>query len=426
MIKVSIISSVYNCEQYIAEMIESILNQKYKCWELIIVDDSSQDRTAEIINSYRDKRIKLIRNNKNLGLTHNLNVAMSIAQGKYIARIDGDDVAYSDRLEKQIDYMENHPDIVLSGCWIKSFGKEHVFRQRVTDDKTLRAQLVFDPVLFHPTFIFRKDVVDKNHICYNENLQYAQDYRFTYDMSRCGKIGNLSEILLMYRVHDNQISNERYAEQTKCANQTRQKILRDMGILLSDNQLESWYKFCLYQVLSETDKKNIEDICKKIKEWNKNTHYYDMELLELLLEMKYKENNQQGVLPNDVCKVNKYQELYMLLLRYINIKDSRCVYKYLSRKGYKKVAIYGTSYVARLIYNDLKKEKDIKILYGIDRNPISNYIEDGFDICQLSEHLDEVDVIIVTPVYAINDIKKNINQYINTDIISLDEIFDGV
>ena len=81
-------------------MIESIINQRYEDWEFIIVDDASTDKTVQIIKSYKDDRIKLIENEKNLGLTHNLNIALSVAKGKYIARIDGDDIAYSDRLEK--------------------------------------------------------------------------------------------------------------------------------------------------------------------------------------------------------------------------------------------------------------------------------------------------------------------------------------
>ena len=116
----------------------------------------------------------------------------------------------------------------------------------------------------------------------------------------------------------------------------------------------------------------------------------------------------------------------MLLLRYVNMRDSHCVYKYLMKRGYKKIAIYGTSYIARLIYQDLKKEQDVSIVYGIDSNPISNYIEDGFNVYQLSDTLEKVDAIVVTPFYAMKDIEKNIKQVINAEVISIEEILDAV
>ena len=423
---VSVVASVYNCEKYIMDMIESIINQRYEDWEFIIVDDASTDKTVQIIKSYKDDRIKLIENEKNLGLTHNLNIALSVAKGKYIARIDGDDIAYSDRLEKQVDYMEKHADVVLAGCWIKSFGDEHIYKQRVVDDKTLRVQLIFDPVLFHPTFIFRKAVVDENKIYYDESLKYAQDFRFTYDMSKCGKIGNVSEILMKYRIHTNQISDEKYVEQTKCANNTRLKILNDMGIKLEKKQAEAWFKYCLYEALNEIEQKDVKHIISKIREWNDRTDYYDKKTLELLLERKLKDNTCKKKLVDNDGKVDKYQELYMLLLRYVNMRDSHCVYKYLMKRGYKKIAIYGTSYIARLIYQDLKKEQDVSIVYGIDSNPISNYIEDGFNVYQLSDTLEKVDAIVVTPFYAMKDIEKNIKQVINAEVISIEEILDAV
>lgn len=119
---VSVIASVYNCECYIKEMIDSVINQTMQEWEMILVDDASTDGTWNIISSYDDARIIIRRNNINKGLTYNLNVALSMCKGKYVIRIDGDDIACQDRFEKQVKYMEEHPSVVLSGGWMQAFG----------------------------------------------------------------------------------------------------------------------------------------------------------------------------------------------------------------------------------------------------------------------------------------------------------------
>ncbi len=425
---VSIITSVYNCDKYIKDMIDSIIKQKYQEWELIIVDDASNDSTVEIIKSYKDSRIKLIENSENMGLTHNLNTALDMAKGNYVARIDGDDIAYSDRLIKQVKFMDEHQEIVLSGCWMKSFGDEKKYCQRSTDDKSLRVQLIFDPVLFHPTFIFRKEIIDKYSIKYDEDLRYAQDYKFTYDISRYGKIGNLSEILMKYRVHDAQISNDKYKEQTRCANVTREYILKDMNITLNNNQLQSWIRFCLYSDMNDDDKDTLSNIIRQIKEWNDKNSYYDKVLLNNFLQNKYEEifGREKRTLINRKQNPDKYQELYMLLLRYINVSNKRCFYEYLKDKGYRKIALYGTSYVAKLIYDSLKGEEDIEVLYGIDSNPMSNYIDDEFKVYQKTDILSPVDAIIVTPFYSFENIEKDLRKIIDTEIISVEEILDSV
>ena len=116
--KISLIMSVYNGEDYLAEAIESVLNQTFRDFELIVINDCSTDSTPEILNGFqeRDNRVKVHTNEVNLRLPSSLNKAISLAKGKYVARMDADDICLPDRLEKQYDFMESHPDVALSSC----------------------------------------------------------------------------------------------------------------------------------------------------------------------------------------------------------------------------------------------------------------------------------------------------------------------
>ena len=423
---VSLITSVYNCEHYIDEMLSSIINQTYENWEMIIIDDASSDETVLKIKMFNDRRIKLVENTSNCGLTHNLNVALKMCQGEYVLRIDGDDIAYTDRLSKQIEYMDEHPNIVLSGCWMKLFGNETGFYQRVVDDKSLRIQLIFDPVILHPTFIFRRSVVDKYSIIYDEELKHAQDYKFIYEISRHGKIGNLPEILVKYRVHDEQISLSRKEEQTRCANKTRTAILTDMGIVLCSKQLNSWFDFCLMENIDQINRNVVDDIIKSIVSWNKENSYYDHDLLIETFYHKYAEVfSKNNVLNNaNITESKKYQDLYMFLVRYINNKDNKRAANFLREKECYRIAIYGTSYIAKILYDSLKNEPDINVVCGIDQAFMANYLDESVPIYHVYDNLLDIDAVIVTPFYAYQEIKEMLEKNIQGEIISIEKLFE--
>ena len=123
-IKISVVMSVYNTsETYLKEAIESILNQSLPDFEFIIINDASNRATSAILNQYTDERIVRIENQQNLGITASLNEGLEIARGRYIARMDADDVSFPERLSKQYQYMEKHPHIAVLGCWTTTNGK---------------------------------------------------------------------------------------------------------------------------------------------------------------------------------------------------------------------------------------------------------------------------------------------------------------
>ena len=161
---VSVIMSVYNGETYLREAINSVINQTFKTWELIVINDCSTDSTAQILEeiSSLDERVKVHPNEVNLRLPTSLNKAISLCEGKYIARMDADDICLPDRLEKQFKFMEENPDVDLSSCRFMTV-KNGVYSSGGAggrcDSKALRAMLLVSNPLLHPGVIAKAEVM---------------------------------------------------------------------------------------------------------------------------------------------------------------------------------------------------------------------------------------------------------------------------
>ncbi len=121
-IMIFIANLVYNCEKYLKEAIESILNQTFSDFEFLIINDASIDNSDDIILSYKDERIKYVKNEENLGVSRTLNKGIQIARGTYIARMDSDDISITTRLERQYNFMTNHKEVGICGTWARIFG----------------------------------------------------------------------------------------------------------------------------------------------------------------------------------------------------------------------------------------------------------------------------------------------------------------
>lgn len=279
---VTILMSVYNEEKYVKAAIQSILNQTYKNFEFIIFDDASIDDTWEIIKSFDDSRIIAIKNEKNCGLTCNLNKGILMAKGKYIVRMDGDDISYPERVMKQIQFMENNPSVVVSGTAMKFFGKSNQLLKMPLKDDELRVKMLFGSVIMHPSFIIRKEVLEKYSIRYNEKLRYAQDYGILQRLCNYGEIANLSDVLVKYRVHEEQVSEAKRSQQKECADATRQKILMQMRICLNEEAIKYWSDFCIVNLhrIGIREKRVLRRICGTILERNKIMHIYNQTVLK--------------------------------------------------------------------------------------------------------------------------------------------------
>lgn len=434
----SVIMSVFNEENYIEESVDSILNQTYCNFELIIVDDCSTDETVNKIRQYTDERIRLICNDKNCGLTCNLNKALDVSKGKYIIRMDGDDISIKTRFEEQVNYMEQHLEVVLSGTWIKYIGDNNDIVRYKTRSDELKASLLFNSVIPHPTFIMRKDVLDENNIRYNENLPYAQDYDFIYQISRCGELANIPKILLKYRIHDKQITGEKLVEQIQCADITRRKILSDLGVDLSENEFAYWSCFCLENKheISALEQNTIERIINEILEKNYRKKVFSQNIVERYLQIRkeryLKEKIDEGVYALQKSKweeINKYKELsekhlmmFLIMDRWLDIKQQgKQLADYFVQNGFFTIAIYGMGCVGERLLTEFKDSK-VQVKYGIDKKADTIYTE--LITVTPNDDFEKVDVIVVTSVFYYAEIKEMLELKTNCPIVSLEDILN--
>lgn len=217
--EVTILMSVYNGEKYLREAIDSILNQTFTDFEFLIVNDGSTDRTVEILRSYDDPRIKIVDNEKNIGLTKSLNIGLRIARGEYIARMDADDVSISERLEKEIEFLNQKRNTGLVGTYytlINDKGKVLHAVKPLTDSKELKEQLLIKNQFGHGSVMFRAECIEKVGR-YREEFMSAQDYDLWLRISEVYDMANIPELLYKWRLDINSISVNRKSQQDKYA-----------------------------------------------------------------------------------------------------------------------------------------------------------------------------------------------------------------
>lgn len=251
--KISILMPCYNNADYVGEAIESILNQTYQNFELIVLDDCSSDNSAEVIKSFTDKRIVYHRNEQNAGLANNLNIGLQMASGEYIARMDGDDVSLPERLQTQIDFLANHPDIDLCSCGMEMFGKDDKVWMREPDPEEVKITMLFYSPVLHASAMWRKSSFDRHNLAYRQGAFPAEDYDLWSRAATNGcRLANIPQILYRYRIHGEQV--------TKTDNRA---AIRDREIKI--NYLQS----CLPS-LSATDCERCVDIFLNLPEFATN------------------------------------------------------------------------------------------------------------------------------------------------------------
>ena len=241
--KISVVMAVYNSELYVGESIESILNQKFKDFEFIIINDGSTDRSLEIVKSYKDKRIKLIDNKKNMGHTDCLNQGINISRGEYIARMDSDDVSLPNRLATQVSFMDSHPEIAVCGTWVKTIGEGKSFTNRLlTDPDDIKTNLLFYTSLAHPTVMIRKSFLIKHNLRYSiatDRDENSEDYGLWSEMANFGYLANIPKVLLHYRIRPESVSSVHSKKQKTGASLVRRKLLIKLGLLPSEKDIET-------------------------------------------------------------------------------------------------------------------------------------------------------------------------------------------
>ncbi len=205
---ISVIMPVYNtpCE-YLVDAVHSILTQTYKNFELIIIDDGSNSKTKAILKSFNDNRINLIFNENNLGLVATLNRGLSLASGEYIARMDSDDISLKNRFKKQVEFLEDNPEIGVLGTACAIFQKKEEDVYLPCKDELIRELiLACHSPFIHPSIMMRSSVLQD--IQYDSNYPYCEDLALWIELFDKTKFANLPEILIKYRWHGANVSKK--------------------------------------------------------------------------------------------------------------------------------------------------------------------------------------------------------------------------
>lgn len=198
--ELTILISTFNCGKYISQAIESIFEQSYKDFEIIIIDDGSTDNTCEIIRGY--KGIRYFQNPVNVGISRSLNLGIDLAQGEYIARMDADDLMLGNRLEDQINFLKENPDYGMVGGWYNLVNQDGIIRHTVctlTDHHFLKLALLFRNQFAQPTVTGRTELFKL--LRYDETLICAEDHDLWIRFSKIAKITNIPKLFLSYRWH---------------------------------------------------------------------------------------------------------------------------------------------------------------------------------------------------------------------------------
>ena len=212
--KISVIMPVYNTnETYLREAIESILNQTYSDFEFIIVDDGSKNNVEEVVKSYDDSRIRFYKNEKNLGINKTNNIALKLVTGEYIARMDSDDIAHLERFAKQVEFLDNNPEVGVLGASFMKFGKrEEIGHMPIRHEDIVQG--IFDgrSPFVNATVMMRTSLFDR--VKYSDEYRLGEDLWLWAELIEKTKFANLNEIFLKYRWHGKNSSKIHTREQS--------------------------------------------------------------------------------------------------------------------------------------------------------------------------------------------------------------------
>ncbi len=253
----TVVMPAYNTEKYIKEAIDSVLNQTFQNFELLIINDGSTDGTTEVVKKFNDKRIRLIELSKNKGIAHCRNLGLKEAKGEYLAWIDSDDINLPTRFEKQINFLEENQDFGGCGTWLSRFkGDKTLYVLKVyANSEKIRAALLFKPASIpNSTAMLRMNEIKKHELWYNEELKIAEDYDFIFRCSRKFNFSNIQEVLYKYRDSETSIMKEYEDQDQKSFDILKtvfEKVLATLDIFPGEDELRTHYEISSRNIFTQ-------------------------------------------------------------------------------------------------------------------------------------------------------------------------------
>lgn len=239
---VSILMPVFKTAPYLHEAMDSMLSQTFMDFELIVLDDCSPDEAEAIMDTYTDPRIVRYKGEKNVGLSNVLNVGIGMARGKYIARMDSDDISLPNRLQVQVDYLETHPEADLVSVGMQLFGAREDVWVRELDVEKVKINALFHSPVLHASSVWRKDSFESRGLRFRQDMVPAEDYDlWTRALVKGLKLVNLPDVLYKYRMHPSQATVQTDKTSAK-SREVQQEFLRLALPSLSEKNREAFPK----------------------------------------------------------------------------------------------------------------------------------------------------------------------------------------
>lgn len=316
--KVSFLVSNYKTQPEILKTaLDSMLSQTFKDFDIIIIDDGSADESLDLLREYAEKndKIKLLENEKNIGLHRSLNRGLDVCTSEYVARMDTDDICLPDRLEKQVAFMDSHPELLFSGAWADFFDDDpdkpfYELLDEINSSEEYAIRLIFAnvPTVMHPTAILRKKGFDQYGLRYleDEKHRFAQDYCLWARSIRYGKADILHEKVLKYRENkrENRIHFTHQDRAHICSEEVRRMQFKWLHIDPSDELMETSYYFLNKELIYDLKYKKMMDLLLK---QNRKYRIYDQKTMRYLFEETWLKLTYKAVIyENDKIKRLKY------------------------------------------------------------------------------------------------------------------------
>lgn len=274
--KVSVIMPAYNAEKYIAEAIDSILGQTFTDLEFIILNDCSADSTEKIILSYADDRIVYIKNEKNMGVAATLNRGIAIATGEYIARMDADDISLPERFEKQVAFLDSHPDVAVLGSAVDMFGAQNQVVRYSESDGRLKVDLLFGSCFAHPSVMMRTEVI-RSLGGYDRAYEGMEDYALWCRVAKNHQLATIQQVLLRYRIHPGQVTQKRFDPNKALRYYNLQaELFSDLGVCTEGAGFDAW---CRISTGEPDVLQACADFLRQVMEMNREKKMYDPDYL---------------------------------------------------------------------------------------------------------------------------------------------------
>lgn len=248
--KASIIMPVYNREDYVRESINSILNQTMPDFELIVIDDCSEDHTAEVVQSIHDPRIRFVQNSFKSTLPILRNEGIQLAQGEYIGYMDSDDIASPDRLQKEVAFLENHRDHDAVSCHYRVFGDKNFEVRLPLKNDDICGQMLVRCVMNYGGSLFRRTLFDQG-LRHRKEYFVCEDYRIWTELIGKTKMANIDEVLLHVRFGDHQTTRnsiqdmEKHSIRRALMGEIHKEAFRNLGLTLSEEDMMAYNRYIL-------------------------------------------------------------------------------------------------------------------------------------------------------------------------------------